>query len=50
MRFWITLAILMSAVLIMGLIRREKLGPARIGFESSAILVLYGAGVAKLLY
>lgn len=49
LRFWIALSILMSAVLIMGLIRRELRGPGRIGFESAAILVLYGAGVVKLL-
>lgn len=33
----------------MGLIRRELRGPGRIGLESSAILVLYGAGIVKLL-
>lgn len=48
-RFWIVLSIVMAAVLIMGLIRRELRGPGRIGFESAAILVLYGIGVVKLL-
>lgn len=48
-RFWIVLSILMAAVLIMGLIRREQRGPGRIGFESLAILALYVMGVIQLL-
>lgn len=38
------LAILLNAVLIMGLVRREKMGIAKIGFESFFILVMYAAG------
>jgi len=48
-KFWAALTLLMAAVLIMGLIRREKQGPAGIGVESTVILVLYAAGVALLL-
>lgn len=47
--FWATLTLLMAAVLIMGLIRREKRGPAGIGVESMVLLLLYGTGVALLL-
>lgn len=47
--FWIALTLLMSAFLIMGLIRRERQGPGGIGAESLAILLLYLLGVAILL-
>jgi cation:H+ antiporter len=46
---WVALTLLMSAFLIMGLIRRERQGPGGIGAESLAILVLYLIGVALLL-
>lgn len=41
------MAILMNAVLLLGLIRRQRKGPGNIGFESAAILGLYilSAGV-----
>jgi|GEM_PF-53691 len=42
---WVALTLLMSAILIMGLIRRERYGVGRIGAESLAIMVLYGLGV-----
>ncbi|MFE8070902.1 sodium:calcium antiporter [Marinobacteraceae bacterium S3BR75-40.1] len=44
MKLWTALTVLMSAVLMMGLIRREEKGIARIGFESAAILALYLLG------
>ncbi|QZY27648.1 sodium:calcium antiporter [Nocardioides coralli] len=47
--FWTALGALMTAVLLMGLIRREKRGPAGIGFESLALFVLYGLGVAVVV-
>ena len=47
--FWTALSLLMAAVLLMGLIRRETQGPAGIGVESVALLVLYAAGVAMVL-
>lgn len=47
--FWTCLTILMSAVLMMGLIRRERQGPGRIGMESVVLMVLYIGGVSLLL-
>ncbi|RUO63663.1 sodium:calcium antiporter [Pseudidiomarina insulisalsae] len=47
--FWVSLTLLMAAVLMMGLIRRERQGPARIGMESLLIILLYLGGVALLL-
>lgn len=46
--FWVSLTLLMSAVLMMGLIRRQRKGPARIGLESVLLIALYIAGVALL--
>lgn len=48
-RFWVALTLLMSGVLMMGLIRRQEQGIARIGFESFAIIVLYVLGVCLML-
>ncbi|MGM0907279.1 MAG: sodium:calcium antiporter [Pseudomonadota bacterium] len=47
--FWVCLTLLMSAILIMGLIRREREGPGRIGLESVLVTVLYLGGVWLLL-
>lgn len=47
---WTVLTLLMSAFLMMGLIRREERGFARIGFESLAVLLLYAVGLAVLLF
>jgi cation:H+ antiporter len=47
--FWTALSLLMAAVLLMGLVRREIQGPAGIGAESVALLALYGGGVAMIL-
>ncbi|SFR63940.1 cation:H+ antiporter [Marinobacter daqiaonensis] len=47
--FWVALTVLMHGILMMGLIRRERQGPGRIGAESVAILVLYLTGVFLLL-
>ncbi len=40
---------LMAAVLLLGLLRREKHGFANIGFESVLLVLIYAAGVAGLL-
>lgn len=48
MERWVALTLLMSAILIMGLIRRERYGVGRIGAESLAIMVLYALGVALM--
>jgi cation:H+ antiporter len=39
----------MTGFLLMGLVRREQHGPGGIGFESLAVLVLYGLGIALVL-
>lgn len=46
---WVALSVLMTGVLLLGLIRREKHGPGRIGFESIALIVLYFSGVAMVV-
>ena len=46
--FWIALSLLMTAVLLTGLLRRQKHGIANIGFESFLVLLLYAGGVATL--
>jgi cation:H+ antiporter len=43
---WGLLSILMTAILLLGMLRRETYGIGNIGFESFGILSLYGAGVA----
>lgn len=47
--FWGLVTILMTAVLLLGFVRRETYGIAKIGFESFLILLLY-AGAAALLF
>lgn len=44
--FWLAVGMLMTAVLLLGLIFREKQGPGSIGRESLALLCIYGAAVA----
>ena len=47
--FIISLTILLTAILLLGLIQRERNGPANIGFESLWVLVFYLIGVAVLV-
>jgi len=47
--FHVGLGILLSSLLVMGLVRRERRGIANIGFESFSILVLYGLGMLTLV-
>lgn len=47
--FVILLTIVMTAVLLLGLIQRERHGFANIGFESALLMLLYGGGMALLL-
>ena len=42
----VALTLLMTAVLLLGLVRRERHGIANIGFESLLVLVIYVVGVA----
>ena len=47
--FVISLAILMTGILLLGLLQREKYGFANIGFESVLILLLYIGGIGLLI-
>ncbi len=44
--FWMALAILMTAILLLGLLRRERQGPAGIGWESVLLIGLWTGGAA----
>jgi cation:H+ antiporter len=48
--FLIAVSILMSAILLMGLVGRERKGIANIGFESFGILSLYGLAIVVLTF
>ncbi|MEQ8966745.1 MAG: sodium:calcium antiporter [Azospirillaceae bacterium] len=43
--FLLVWALIMSATLLLGLLRRERRGPGGIGFESLALIAIYAAGV-----
>jgi cation:H+ antiporter len=44
--FWLVVGIAMTAVLLLGLVLRQREGPGYIGFESVAILGIYGFAIA----
>ncbi len=44
--FWIMVSLLMTAILLMGLVAREKRGPGGIGVESVLLIVVYAGAVA----
>lgn len=46
--FWLADSLVMTGVLMMGLLYRQRHGPANIGLESTALLLLYFGGVALL--
>lgn len=46
--FWVALTILLTGILILGLLRREKYGFGNIGFESFLVIVLYLLGILIL--
>lgn len=46
----IGMSVVMTAVLLMGLVRRQKFGIAGIGFESFTLLLLYGLTMALLAW
>lgn len=48
-RVWLACALLMNAILLMGLLYREKRGPGNIGVESWAMLLCYLGTVGYLL-
>jgi len=43
--FWLVLGTVMTAILLLGLIQRDKKGAGGIGFESALILAVYGAAI-----
>ena len=43
--FWLSVGLFMTAILLLGLILRQKQGPAGIGFESAGILLVYGGAI-----
>jgi len=47
--FVMSVAILMTSVLLLGLLKRERHGFGGIGFESTIILLLYAASVVVLV-
>lgn len=47
-QFWLANSMLMTGVLLMGLIYRERHGPGNIGLESVVLLVLYFGGLITL--
>lgn len=47
--FLVVLAILMTSVLLVGLLRRERFGVANIGWESITLLLLYVGGMGALV-
>lgn len=47
-QFWLANSMLMTGVLLMGLIYRQRHGPGNIGLESVVLLVLYFGGLAIL--
>ncbi|MDP8939103.1 MAG: hypothetical protein M3N10_02195 [Actinomycetota bacterium] len=48
--YLISLTILMTGILILGLLRREKRGIANIGFESFLVIVLYVGSFSLLAF
>jgi len=48
--FVLALAMLMTGVLLLGLLRRERRGIGNIGFESLLVLLLYGGGFLLLFF
>ncbi len=47
--YWLATGLLMTAVLLAGLIVRERAGPARIGFESVLLILIYAVALAVQL-
>ncbi|MDP0499322.1 MAG: sodium:calcium antiporter [Verrucomicrobiota bacterium JB022] len=45
----ISLSVIMTGVLLLGLIHREKTGPAKIGFESVATILIYIVGAVFVM-
>ncbi len=48
--YWLATGMLMTAILLGGLILRQREGPARIGIESVLLIAVYGCAVAVELF
>lgn len=48
--FWLATGMMMTAVLMLGLIFREKKGPGSIGLESTVLLCIYGSAIVVQAY
>lgn len=48
--FWIAVSLLMSGVLLLGLLRRERHGIGNIGFESVSLLGIYAGAVVLQIF
>lgn len=46
---WALISILMSAILLLGMVRRETYGIGKIGFESALVLVIYGIALSLVI-
>ncbi len=46
---WVALTMLMTGILLVGMLYRQRQGPAHIGFESVGVIACYLAGVIALL-
>ncbi|OAN79428.1 cation transporter [Jannaschia sp. EhC01] len=44
--FWLSVAMVMTAILLLGLMFRQRSGPGRMGVESVALLAVYGGAIA----
>ncbi|WP_428648914.1 sodium:calcium antiporter [Roseibium sp.] len=44
--FWLATGLVMTAILLLGLIVRQRSGPGRIGFESALLLAIYCGAIA----
>lgn len=49
-QFVISLTLLLTAVVLLGLLRRETYGFANIGFESLLVILIYGTGIGALFF
>lgn len=49
-QFFMLLTVLMTTVLMMGLVRRQRRGFLGIGFESTGVMVLYGVAIATMVW
>lgn len=46
----LAMAILMTSILVLGMLKRDRYGPGEIGFESVAVLVIYAVSLIRLFW